>query len=120
DTLGSVLADRAGRIWFGRASGVYVLKPESPDELARLDNLTVRQLGDSAQPRPAGDISLPEQAGEIFKYVNVRGFGASDTTYLYETSDGHIWISAGDGVVEFDGRTFIPHTTAQGLLKGYG
>lgn len=120
DALGSVLEDGEGRIWLGRSSGVYVIKPESLDELAQPGELVMRKLDDLAQPRSQNQISLPEKPGDIFKYADVKGFTASDTKYLYKTTDGHIWISGGDGVVEFDGQTFTPHTTAQGLLKGIG
>lgn len=120
DALGSVLEDSAGRIWLGRSSGVYVIKPESLDELSQSGDLNVRKLDESAQLRSQNQVSLPEKPGEIFKYADVKGFTASDSKYLYETSDHHIWISGGDGVVEFDGQTFTPHTTAQGLLKGVG
>lgn len=39
---------------------------------------------------------------------------------MYQTTDGHIWISAGNGAIEFDGREFVGHTTAQGFIKGVG
>ncbi|MDT4966988.1 MAG: hypothetical protein QOJ64_1725 [Acidobacteriota bacterium] len=120
DALGSILEDSEGRMWLGRASGVYVIKPEPLDELTQLDTLTMHKLDDLAQPRSQKQVSLPGKPGEIFKYADVAGFTASDTKFLYKTSDQHIWISGGDGVVEFDGQIFTPHTTAQGLLKGVG
>ncbi len=51
DTLISVLEDRGGRIWVGRPSGVYVLNPESLDEMAHLGSFTVRKLDDLARVR---------------------------------------------------------------------
>jgi len=61
---------------------------------------------------------MPEKSGEILKYTNVEGFARSDYKNLYKTADGHIWISAGDGLVEYDGQSFHSYTTAQGLPKG--
>ncbi len=116
----SVLADRAGRIWLGRTSGVYIIKPEPLAELARLGGLTVRELDGLAKVQTHGEsgVSLPERAGEIFKYT---GLGSpAYGKYLYQTTDGHIWISAGDGVIEYDGRALHAYTPAQGLLKGGG
>jgi PAS domain S-box-containing protein len=118
DVSTSVMEDREGRIWFGRFSGVYVIKPESLDELAQLDGLTVRKLDDLAQPQSEKQVRLPEKSGEIIKYANLGDFDVGK--YSYQTSDGHIWISGGNGVVDFDGQAFLPHTTAQGLLKGSG
>jgi signal transduction histidine kinase/ligand-binding sensor domain-containing protein len=120
DAMTAALEDRAGRIWIGGIFGVSILKPEPLDELTQLGDLTVRALDDVAQPRSQKQEGLPEQPGEIFKYTDVMGSAESDAAHLYETADGHVWISGGDGVIEFDGRTFIPHTTAQGLLKGSG
>src|SRR5207302_2901807 len=34
------------------------------------------------------------------------------------TSDGHIWITADDGLFEFDGRVFHVYNSAQGLPAG--
>jgi signal transduction histidine kinase/ligand-binding sensor domain-containing protein len=120
DAMTSVLEDGAGHIWIGRASGIYIIKPESLDELAQLGPVTVRKLDDSAQARPPNQVSLPEKPGQIFKYTDVKGFGVSSGKYLCMTSDHHIWISAGNGVVEYDGQSFHSYTTEQGLIKGYG
>lgn len=120
DTLTSVLEDREGRIWLGRISGVYVIKPEPLDELAGFGDLTVRELDFLAkvQSHDEKGASLPAEPGSIIKYAD---FGSSFLgKYLYQTADGHIWISAGDGVIEYDGQTFRQYTTEQGLLKGAG
>ena len=116
--LSSVIEDRGGRIWLGQTSGVYILQPDPPDQLSQLGPLTVRKLKDVAQTRSRRQIRLPELPGEIYKYDDVEGFAEISDKYLYQTSDGHVWISIRDGVVEFDGQTFAPHTTAQGFLKG--
>ncbi len=120
DASTSLLEDREGRIWLGRTSGVYVIKPEPLDELTRLGDLTIRELDTLAKVQPPDEtrVSLPEYTGEIFKYAGLGN--ASYGKYLYQTADGHVWISDGDGVVEYDGHTFHTHTTAQGLLKGGG
>jgi ligand-binding sensor domain-containing protein/two-component sensor histidine kinase len=116
----SVLEDSTGNIWAGRSTGVYIIKPEPIDELSQLGAFSVRNLDELAKPHPRDQVGLPEKAGEIFVYTDVEGFAPSPAKFLYMTSDGHIWISGGDGVVEFDGQRFIAHTTAQGLLKGGG
>ena len=120
DFLSSGIEDRAGRIWLAHAAAIYILKPEPPQQLSRLGPLTVRKLDDSTPTRARQKVSLPELPGEIYRYADVRGFAESHSKYLYETTDGHVWISVNDGLVEYDGQTFIPHTSAQGLLKSSG
>jgi len=120
DLLTSALEDRDGRIWVTRGSGVYVIKPESRDQLARLGPLTVRKLDVLARIRPRGEnpVLLPETPGEIIKFADPNR--RIHDKFLYQTSDGHIWISAGNGVVEYDGRSFLTHTSERGLLDGQG
>ena len=118
DPLYSLLEDNAGRIWLARPSGVYVIRPETPAQLSNLKRQTVRQLDELAQLQTGA--RLPEQSGEIFKYRNVKGFAKSHAKFLCKTADGHVWISGGDGLVEFDGQTFSSYTTAQGLPEGSG
>lgn len=120
DLLSSALEDRDGRIWVARASGIYVIKTESRDELAQLGPLTVRKLDVLARTRSHRENQprLPEKPGEIIKFVDLDR--RIYDKFLYQTSDGHIWISAGSGVVEYDGRSFHTHTAEQGLLNGVG
>jgi PAS domain S-box-containing protein len=110
----SVIEDRAGRIWSGWTSEVFVIKPEPIEAIAQSDRVSVHQMDVLAQaesytnPQPR----LPEKPGEIIRY----GKGS----YLYQTSDGHIWITNGNGVIEYDGQVFHPYTPAEGLLEGTG
>ncbi len=119
DTFSSVIADREGRIWIGRTVGVSVIKPESPQDLDAVP-LTVRNLDASEKLQAHSDVQvlLPEKSGEIFKYAELSGFPYGK--YLYETEDGHIWISTADSIIEFDGQRFSVHTSGKGLLKGVG
>ena len=121
DVARSVVEDRHRRVWFARISGLYVINPEPVEEVPHgvltvhhLDNFVHAQSGKEQQVR------LPENAGEVFKYSDVKGFAYGIVKFLYETLDGHVWISGGDGLVEFDGQTFRQRATAQGLIKGAG
>jgi PAS domain S-box-containing protein len=118
DGVTSVLEDRGGRIWFGRASGFCVIKPEALDELATVSALTVRKLDGEGQELDMKQSRLPDKSGEIIKYIDHADAFADK--FVYQTSDGHVWISNGDGVVEYDGHSFNPHTIAQGIQKGVG
>src|SRR5947209_3112695 len=93
----SILEDRTGLIWAGRASGIFIIKPEPISELSELGPLTIRKLDEVAQARSRNQIGLPSQPGEIFEYTDLEGFADSPAKFLYMTSDGHVWISSGDG-----------------------
>ena len=115
----SGLVDHAGRLWLALSSGIYIIMPEAPAD-AGPKPLTVRKMN-AQGPTPASSlVTLPQKAGEVFKYTTVRGFVGTAPNFLYETSDNHIWISTANGPVEFDGQTFNPHTAAQGFLEAGG
>ena len=116
DLFASVLEDKDGRIWLARTSGVYVFKPEPLAELSALENLTVRNLDALALLQTDIQPKMPEKSGEIFKFTAIEGFNNSPTEFLYKTADGHVWISTGQGVVEFDGQVFRAYNAAQGFV----
>jgi ligand-binding sensor domain-containing protein/two-component sensor histidine kinase len=113
-----IIEDSAGRIWLARALEFYGIKPETLEELQNFGALTVRRLEDAPEKTMVGAVAMPEKAGEIFRYSDLKDFrGAGTAKYLCETADKHVWVSAGFGAVEFDGSTFKPYTTEQGLFK---
>ncbi|HEX8250046.1 MAG TPA: two-component regulator propeller domain-containing protein [Pyrinomonadaceae bacterium] len=120
DLFASITEDSKGRIWLARMSGIYVFKPEPLTELSATENLTIRRLDAIAAPEIAKQPRMPEKSGEIFKLTGVEGFNNSQTKFLYKSSDGHVWISSGEGIVEFDGRSFHSFTAAQGFTGGIG
>ncbi len=120
EILNSIIEDRAGRIWIAQATAIYILKPEPLPQLSHLGALTVYRMSDIAQTRSRQQARVPELPGEIYKYADREVFGEISAKFFCETADGHVWISVGDGVVEFDGQTFMTHTSAQGLLKNSG
>jgi len=117
NALTSILLDRDGRIWVGREKGGVVIKPESSAELSLHEALTIRNLDKLAREGTSKDhINLPEKPGEILKYSDAEGVVSGRVSFLYQTADGHIWISTTKGVIDFDGRTFHVYTSAQGFI----
>ena len=114
------MRDRDARVWVGGGNGVYVIRPESHDELSSLGAVTVRNLDKLAhEVSPARDsVTLPEKPGEILKYRDAGGDTGVYSHYLYQTVDGHIWITNPKGVTEFDGQAFQTYTSAEGFIDG--
>ena len=104
NVITALAEDRDGKIWVGRASGIYAIKPESLAEISS-GNIPAMRDFDSltrVQP-PSAKVSLPEKPGEIFKYAFF-----SDPLHgkrFYQANDGHLWISDGSLIVDFDGQT---------------
>ncbi|HXQ34265.1 MAG TPA: two-component regulator propeller domain-containing protein, partial [Anaerolineales bacterium] len=115
DLFGSVLEDDSGRIWLTRSSGIYVFKPEALSELQQLGRLTVHTLDALVQSKTSAQPLMPEKAGALFKFTGLEGFVKGATEYLYKSADGHVWMSTGEGVIEFDGKTFHSHTSEKGF-----
>ena len=122
NSLTSTLADRNGRIWVGRVNGLYAIKPETPDELPAPGNVMLRKLSEVAKADLSGQahVDLPERSGEILLYRVAENLARGYTKFLYQTADGHIWISNGEGLIEFDGNLFHTYTAAQGFVQGPG
>lgn len=121
DTVSSLIEDRAGRIWLARPSKFYILKPETIDEVFRSDALDVRRLDDAIPGTTKSGFAFPETSGALFQYADIEDFAGEGTQkFLYQTSDGHIWLTYGLGAIEFDGAQFVAHTTEQGFIKGGG
>jgi len=118
--LRSILQDSHGRIWVGGVNGVYVIRPESRDEVAAAGELIVRSLDKLARevsPAQASQL-MPEKSGDILRFPDVEGSKIGYGEFLYQTTDGHIWISNTKSVKEFDGHEFHTYTSTQGFIEG--
>ena len=117
DLFVSVIEDDARRIWLTHSSGIYVFKPEEkPPAIA--DGSDIHNLDSLA--KTDRQTRMPEKTDEVFKFAAIEGFGNISTKYLYKSADGHIWISTGEGILEFDGREFRFYSAAQGVTGGNG
>jgi signal transduction histidine kinase/ligand-binding sensor domain-containing protein len=113
----ALLVDEDDRLWLANGFDLYVLKPEPPEALANLGQVTVRTL----QPTyvlPANTekaIRLPERAGEILRFSAGDFLTRYTSRRLYQTTDRHIWLTTERELLEFDGRVFHRLTVEQGL-----
>jgi signal transduction histidine kinase/ligand-binding sensor domain-containing protein len=109
-----------GRIWLARALELYVIKPEPLDALANAGQITVRPLqGTYNLPAEAGkEIRQPEAAGEILALTGGDLLLKYLAKEIHQTSDGHIWMTTGDELIEFDGLAFRRYDATQGFATG--
>ena len=117
--LRSIITDRSGRVWVGAVNSIYVILPESANELSSLGALTLRELDKSVITRPLAALSMsqPDKPGEVLRYFDPEGARSGYGEFLHQTADGHIWISNTTSVREFDGKTLDGYTAANGLIE---
>jgi ligand-binding sensor domain-containing protein/signal transduction histidine kinase len=109
-----LLMDRHHRLWIASGSGLYVLAPGPADA----GKAPARPLAERAKaggcPQPeAGRIRLPAAPGEVCRFDKASGLAG--VSGLYETRDGRVLVSTGNGLIIFDGSRFHAYGRAQGL-----
>ncbi|MEZ5426816.1 MAG: two-component regulator propeller domain-containing protein [Pyrinomonadaceae bacterium] len=98
--LSFLFADREGRIWVKSRDHLFVLKPESPENLS---NPKVRPLEANKKTENA---QLPEREGEIVRFGSADGMRAKVIPTIHQTRDGRIWMAGDNGLTVYDGREF--------------
>ncbi len=119
--LGSValMVDRDGLVWVGWGAEIYVLKPPPIDALPP-DQFVARPLvpNSSLEIKPDQNFMLPTEPGQILRLT--RKTAGTITLRLFQTADGHVWITSNNELLEFDGRVFHFYDSSQGLPLGMG
>ena len=112
--LNYALPDAASRIWLSYNDSVEVFLPESASEIAAGENSSARNFPLSQTANSAAEsFSLPNIGGQISRFASA---GAGENfRQIYESSDRHIWIAAGNSVIEFDGEKRRRYDAAQGI-----
>jgi signal transduction histidine kinase/ligand-binding sensor domain-containing protein len=103
DFIRLLLADKSGNIWATHQGGLYVLKPEP---LSALESWNGFRQHPMTPRRPVTEIELPGSPGESVDLSAVAAFGgaAHEVTGIYQQANGHIWLSAHNRLVLFDGQ----------------
>ena len=115
---GSSFIVEGDRIWVIWGPDFYVIKPPPIESLPAFERMLVLPLSPtSIAPAVAGQrIEFPEKPGEILQLtLNVPG---PIIRRLYQTADGHVWLTSSAFLQEFDGRTVRTYGAAQGLPDG--
>jgi signal transduction histidine kinase/ligand-binding sensor domain-containing protein len=118
--LGSVslMIDGQGRVWVVWGDDFFVIQPPALETLTQLPNLTVQRLAPTQISSTASDqeVRLPENAGDILKLSET--VPVSQIRRLFRSRDQHVWLTSGDNLLEFDGRSFHSYSADQGLSSG--
>ncbi|HEX9658064.1 MAG TPA: two-component regulator propeller domain-containing protein [Bacteroidota bacterium] len=105
----ALMFDRDGRLWIGNHNaGLHVFMP---DPIGRFED-SARSLVKLRQMSPK-DL-LPGVPGTVALGV-AKGLTGPLIISLRQSSDGHMWIGTGAGLVQFDGKQFRKFTTENGL-----
>jgi ligand-binding sensor domain-containing protein/signal transduction histidine kinase len=103
DYVRHIMVDKSGNIWVMHPGGLYVLKPEALSALESWNGFKLRPI---MARRPIAEMELPANPGECVDLtaVMVLGGEANKITWIYQQSNGQIWLAAHNRLVVFDGR----------------
>lgn len=116
----SMLADKSGRIWLAATDRILVFKPEETSSFGDEQGLLIRPFnaGSSIELKPGDHVPMPQASGEIIQFTNSdlnRFVEYSYAKRVFQTSDGDVWITAEDYLLEFSDNIYHLHTGAEGL-----
>lgn len=113
----SMIADKNGRIWLTRRNRVFVIKPESSEVFSNSEPMTLKSLEPTSviEIKAEENVSLPKKGGEIFELTNKDFIEKWAIKKLYQTSDGNVWITAENNLLQFDGSFLHLYTDKDGL-----
>jgi signal transduction histidine kinase/streptogramin lyase len=116
-----MLIEKNGRVWVSRANYLFVIKPESLDSLST-DPLITKPLSPSriVDVVPATDVPMPKISGEIFQFRNSEFIGNRFGRWMFQTSDGDIWVSSEDYLLHLSDGVVNVHTSSEGLPSVMG
>ncbi len=116
----SMMVDKSGRIWLSVLNRLIVLKPEPLDAFADAGEVTIKSLEPSSviNLNPEESFLMPKTSGEIFQFSSKTINNFVENSYakrIFQTSDGDIWISAEDKLMQFSNNIFRLHSRSEGL-----
>ncbi len=116
----SMIADKTGRIWLTLVNKLIVIKPESIETFADAGQINIKKLEPTAfiELKPEENVRLPDQSGEVVEFTSRDVNQFVENSYakrIYQTSDGNIWITAENYLLQFDDRILHLHSEKEGL-----
>jgi signal transduction histidine kinase/ligand-binding sensor domain-containing protein len=113
----SLLADKSGRVWLTRSDQILVIKPEPIDAITEEGPIIYRSLALSEikQLEAGKTVELPKKGGEIFRLESSSFVERVTQKRSLQTSDGVIWLTSENHLLEFSEGVLHVHTEAEGL-----
>jgi len=116
----SMVVAKSGMVWLTVGNKVYALKPEPPESISGEEKLVSKAFQPSRKMTfTAGEeVLLPQQAGDLFEFVADHESQFVENSYskrLIETSDGRLWISAENLLLEIANGRLQVHSSSEGL-----
>lgn len=114
---GGMLVEANGRVWISQGLSLDVIQPETAESLSHAGPVTERKLP-TAQSTPARfgqPTVLPTRPGETLHFTGGDFLTQHVTKRLFQTADGHVWLTTERELIEFDGTAFHGYSVAQGL-----
>jgi ligand-binding sensor domain-containing protein len=122
DSVLSIAAPRAGRIFVGHSGGLFVFQPEPLESLQNVPQFESRRPPISQESlESSGEISLPDESGAMLHIILRRaGNQANDSEYtqvskVFAASDDRIWATANGVLYVFENNTVRALDDERGL-----
>lgn len=113
----ALLVDRSGRVWLSRSAQLIVFKPEPIESIRETAPVIMRAIGTPPpiEIKPESEVRLPRVAGESMELRNETALSRASAKFVFQTSDGDVWISGENTLLQFSGNFVHLHTDAEGL-----
>lgn len=108
--------DRSGRIWIAFLDEIFVVKPEPVETLNQAEPIRIVPLKPTStvELKAGDDVPMPKIGGETI-LLKMATKETSSVRRLFQTSDGVMWITAGDHLFQVSNNRLVASTSEQGL-----
>jgi signal transduction histidine kinase/ligand-binding sensor domain-containing protein len=113
----TMLADRNGRIWISRSANLIVMKPEPIAAFEGQAGVISRDFTTTSKVEltPEKPLTLPKASAEIIEYTHPDLINRWPSKKLFQSSDGDVWLTAENVLLQFTESTVHLFTDAEGL-----
>jgi ligand-binding sensor domain-containing protein len=119
----SIMEDHSGNIWASGDSGLFIFDGRSITRFfgcgkGMLNNPVFAMVQDKDENIWFGTErgAVKYDGNTFYRYLQRESLTNSKITSIIEDSRGHIWFGSwGDGLIEFDGKSFIHYISTNGM-----
>lgn len=117
-----LVLDNRGLIWISLLNKLYVGNPEPIEAIRSADPLITREIVPTRiiDVSPGMPVPMPEIDGELFELRNPEFIDSGFAKEILQASDGSVWITSDDTLLEFFDDVLRIHTSDDGLPSVMG